>query len=67
MYLTRNNILNKTYYNPIHLTKLYRGYNKNPLPNTVEAYNNSLNIPMYPTITCDDVDYISDKIHDFFR
>lgn len=68
-HLTKNSIATKVFFHPVHLTHFYRkklGY-RVKLPITEEISRQVLTIPMYPTLTRKEMNYIADKINSFFR
>lgn len=68
-YLNQNGIGAKVYFDPIHLSLFYRrefGYQDGDLPLTESISREVLTLPMYPTLTKDEMDYMTDKIVDFF-
>ncbi|MHB8104288.1 MAG: DegT/DnrJ/EryC1/StrS family aminotransferase [Dehalococcoidales bacterium] len=63
--LNQKGIGAKVYYHPIHLTQFYRekyGYKVGDLPATEDIAQRVLTLPMYPTLTKDDMDYIAKSI-----
>ena len=55
---------------PIHLQPIYRemfGYKGGEFPNSETLCNNELSIPMHPSLTSEDVEFISGAIHDFYQ
>ncbi|HJH27985.1 MAG TPA: DegT/DnrJ/EryC1/StrS family aminotransferase [Methanophagales archaeon] len=69
-YLSEKGIMTKVYFPPIHLTHFYRtkfGYKGGELPITKEVSDEVLSLPMYPTLTEKEVDYIIEKIDNFFE
>jgi perosamine synthetase len=69
-YLAKNGITSKVYFPPVHLTQFYRtkfGYREGALPITEEISNHVLTLPMYPTLTEAEMDYIADKIAKYLR
>jgi len=67
-YLVDNGIMTKVYFFPVHLTHFYKnelGYTCK-LPITEEISMQVLTLPMYPTLTNEDIDFIIDKIKTFF-
>lgn len=68
-YLANKGIMTKVYFDPVHLTHFYRkklGY-KCKLPATEKIANQVLTLPMYPTLTKNEINYITEKIDNFFR
>ncbi len=69
-HLVKNGIMNKIYFEPVHLKTLYKkdyGYKEGDLPKTETLSNNVLNIPLYPDMKKDDLDYMIKTIQDFFK
>ena len=69
VYLNQNGIGAKVYFDPIHLSMFYRrefGCQDGDLPLTESISQKVLTLPMYPTLTKDEMDYMTDKIKDFF-
>ena len=70
IYLSEKGIMTKVYFPPVHLTHFYRkefGYRGGELPITEEVCNHVLALPMYPTLTEKEIDYIVECIDIFFR
>ena len=69
-YLGENGIMTKIYFPPIHLTHFYRerfGFSGGELPITEKTFRQVLTLPMYPTLTQSQMDYIVDKIKSFYE
>lgn len=69
-YLAGEGIFSKLYYDLIHLTKFYRekfGLREGDLPVTEGISNKLLSLPMYPTLTNDEINYITEKIDNFIK
>ncbi len=67
-YLADNGIMTKVYFSPVHLTQFYKnelGY-ACKLPVTEEKSSHVLTLPMYPALTKEEIDFITDKIKCFF-
>ena len=67
-YLADKGVMTKVYFPPIHSTDFYKnklGYINN-LPVTEELSSKVLTLPMHPTLTEEEMDYMSDKIKNFF-
>jgi perosamine synthetase len=57
------------YTDPIHLQPIYRemfGYSGGEFPESEALCRNVLSIPMYPGLTMDEVQYVSQTIHGFY-
>ncbi len=68
-YLNKKGVMTKIYFDPVHLTHFYRkrlGY-KCKLPVTEEISEQVLTLPMYPTLTKNQINYITEKIDTFFK
>lgn len=68
-YLNQRGIGTKVYFYPIHLTQFYReqfGYEGGELPVTERTAQQVLTLPMYPTLTEDEINYISNTVLEFF-
>jgi dTDP-4-amino-4,6-dideoxygalactose transaminase len=60
-HLTKAGIMTKVYFEPIHLKTFYTkefNYKKNDLPVTEEMAEKVLTLPLYPTLTKKEMDYI---------
>ena len=69
-FLSENGIMSKVYFNPVHLKSIYvhkYGYKKGNYPITETLSSKILNIPLYPNITKEELDYIIDTINKFFE
>lgn len=68
-YLNQNGIGAKVYFDPVHLSLLYRrkfGYKSGELPVTERISQEVLTLPMYPSLTKSEMDYIVEKVKEFF-
>ena len=68
-YLKNKNILTQVHYIPCHLMPYYRqfGWKDGDFKHAEEYYGNCLSIPMYPSISNDDVNYVINTIKDFYQ
>ena len=67
-YLASKGIMTKVYFSPVHLTHFYKnelGY-ACELPVTEEISSQVLTLPMYPTLTKEEIDYIIEEIKNFY-
>lgn len=67
-YLGKKGIMTKVYFPPVHFTHFYKNelrYNCE-LTITERVSQQVLTLPMYPTLTEDEIDYIADTIMAFF-
>jgi dTDP-4-amino-4,6-dideoxygalactose transaminase len=68
-HLTEKGIMSKIYFSPIHLTMFYRkkfGFKGGELPVTEKVSKEVLSLPIYPTMTNDEIDYIVKSVGEFF-
>jgi len=66
-HLKKAGIMTKVYFEPIHLKTFYKKeykYKEGDLPKTEELSKKVLTIPLYPSLTLSEIDYIVDKIID---
>lgn len=69
-YLNKKGIMAKVYFEPIHMTKFYKdkfGYKNGDLPITEKISDQVLTLPMYPSLTKKEMDYIIKTIKSFFK
>lgn len=69
-YLTKSGIMTKVYFEPIHLKTFYGekyNYKKGDLPRTEELAKKVLTLPLFPTLTNKEIDYIVEKIKICYR
>ena len=69
-HLTRDKIFSKIYFSPIHLTDFYRerfNCKEGQLPITEKISDQVLTLPMYPSLTKEEMDYIINSVFDFFE
>lgn len=67
-HLTEKGIGTKIYFEPVHLTHFYRkkfGYDGGELPTTEKLSEHVLTLPMYPTLTREEMDYVLDVLKEF--
>jgi len=67
-YLTEKGIMAKVYFHPVHLAHFYKeklGYNEE-LPVTERLSEQVLTLPMYPSLTEGEVDYVAEVVGAFF-
>ncbi len=67
-YLHENNIKVQVHYIPVHIMPYYKsiGWNKGDFPVAENYYDKCVSLPMYPTLTQDELDYIILKVKNFF-
>lgn len=67
-YLRGLSIMVQVHYIPVHYQPFYRnkGWKKGVLPVAEDFYRNCMSIPMYPSLTEDEQEYVIQKILQFF-
>lgn len=69
-FLTSKRIFSKVYFQPIHLTTFYKnqlGTEKGDLPKTEEVSEQVLTLPLYPNMTFEEKEFLTDTISEFFE
>jgi len=68
-YLRQLNIFAQVHYIPVHYHPYYRnqGWKKGDLPIAEAFYRQCLSLPLYPTLTDDEQDFVIRKILEFFN
>ena len=68
-YLRANNIFAQIHYIPCHLMPYYRqfGYKEGDLLNAEKYYRHCLSLPMYPTLTDEEQEYVIGRISKFYE
>ena len=68
-YLKSNNIFAQVHYIPTHLMPYYRqfGWKIGDLPMAEEYYANCISLPMYPTLTESEQNFVINKIKEFYN
>lgn len=68
-FLRSEGILAQVHYAPVHLMPYYRrdGWKDGDLPVAENYYRHCLSLPMFPTLTDEEQDYVIEKIHEFFN
>ncbi len=67
--LTKAGIMTKVYFKPIHLTTFYKkkfNYRKGDLPITEKISKKVLTLPLYPSLTFNEMEYIFNEIKNCF-
>ena len=68
-YLDDNGVSSKIYFHPVHQSDFYKnklGYNSN-LPVTDEVFKKTITLPMYPSLTTEQMDYIAETVGKFYK
>jgi len=68
-YLREHQIFAQIHYIPTHLMPYYRqyGWKEGDMPNAEKYYENCISLPMYPTLTQEDQDFVINTINDFYH
>jgi UDP-4-amino-4,6-dideoxy-N-acetyl-beta-L-altrosamine transaminase len=68
-FLREKNIFPQIHYIPVHLMPYYKhqGWKEGDLPNAEEYYSRCISIPMYPTITNEEIQLVINQILHFFN
>lgn len=68
-YLRENNIFSQIHYIPTHLMPYYRsfGWKEGDMPCSEEYYRHCMSLPMYPTLTEEEQDYVIEKIKAYYE
>lgn len=68
-YLKANYIFAQIHYFPVHLMPYYRkfGWKKNDLPFVEAYYSKCISLPMYPTLTVEEQDYVIATILNYYK
>ncbi len=66
-YLHANNVMAQVHYVPVHLMPYYAqfGWKKGDMPIAENYYEHCLSLPMYPTLTEGEQDYVIEKVKGF--
>jgi perosamine synthetase len=69
-YLAEKGVMTKVYFSPVHLTSFYRekfGFQGGELPMTERISKQVLTLPMYASLTKDEMDYVTDSVTSFME
>lgn len=69
-FLTKKGIMSKVYFSPVHKTKYYKNVKlskNNELLNTNHISEKILSLPIYPSLSKDELNYIVDSIYEFME
>lgn len=66
-FLRTRNIMAQVHYIPVHLMPYYRelGWKPGDFPNAEHYYAQCLSLPLFPTLTQDEQDYVIDSVNEF--
>ena len=68
-YLADNGISSKIYFHPVHQSKFYKnelGYDVK-LPITESIFEKTITLPMFPSITTEQMDYVAETVGKFYK
>ncbi|MCF8424751.1 MAG: UDP-4-amino-4,6-dideoxy-N-acetyl-beta-L-altrosamine transaminase [Bacteroidia bacterium] len=67
-FLRLNNIFTQVHYIPVHTSPYYKllGWKKGDFPLSEEYYDMCLSLPIYPTLTNEEQDFVIEKIVEFY-
>ncbi len=68
-FLRENNIFVQVHYIPVHTMPYYKslGYKNGDFPNAESYYDSCLSLPMYPTLTEEEQNFVIEKIISFYN
>ena len=68
-YLSDNGISSKIYFDPVHKSEFYKNGLKydDVLPITEKMHEKTITLPMFPTLTKEQMDYMADTIGKFYK
>lgn len=68
-HLRKHNIYGQIHYIPTHLMPYYRsfGWKEGDLPNAEAYYQHCISLPMYPTLTDDEQDFVIETINSYYN
>lgn len=68
-FLTKRGIMSKIFFEPVHMTNFYKklGYGTTKLPITEKIYDQILTLPMYPSLTKEEMNYVCDSVGEFME
>jgi len=68
-YLRQYNIFAQVHYIPVHLFPYYQklGWKKGDFPISESYYEKCLSLPMFPALTNEELNFVIDKVKEFFK
>lgn len=68
-FLKKYNIIAQIHYIPLHFLPYYKkiGYDTADLINAEKYYSNCISLPMYPTLTDDEQNFVIEKVKSFYK
>jgi UDP-4-amino-4,6-dideoxy-N-acetyl-beta-L-altrosamine transaminase len=67
-FLRENKIFAQIHYIPTHLMPYYRkfGWKEGDMPKAENYYKNCISLPMFPTLTEEEIDFVIEKVKEFY-
>ena len=67
-YLRENKIFAQIHYIPVHLMPYYKrfGWKRGDMPNAEKYYEQCISLPMYPTLSLEEQEYVIEIINKFY-
>lgn len=67
-FLREQGIFPQIHYIPCHLMPYYRnfGWNEGDMPNAENYYRHCISLPMYPTLSAEEQDYVISKVKEYY-
>jgi UDP-4-amino-4,6-dideoxy-N-acetyl-beta-L-altrosamine transaminase len=68
-YLKENKVLAQIHYIPCHLMPYYKqlGWKEGDMPNAENYYKNCISLPMYPTLTNEEQEYVINTVLNYYK
>jgi UDP-4-amino-4,6-dideoxy-N-acetyl-beta-L-altrosamine transaminase len=68
-YLRKHQIYSQIHYIPVHLMPYYQaqGFSSGDFPNAEKYYKHCISLPVYPTLTDSEQDFVIEKISEFYN
>lgn len=67
-FLRERNVFTQVHYIPVHLLSYYqsKGWKKGDFPAAEAYYEKCLSLPMFPSLSDDEIDYVVEQVKEFF-
>ena len=68
-FLREQNVFAQVHYIPVHLMPYYRdfGWKDGDMPNAENYYKHCLSLPMFPTLSYKEQQFVIEKINEFYN
>jgi dTDP-4-amino-4,6-dideoxygalactose transaminase len=68
-YLKENKVFAQIHYIPCHLMPYYKqfGWKEGDMPIAEEYYKKCISLPMYPTLTSEEQEFVINKIKEYYK